>query len=65
MSTKGIFTEKFGIKPEIYEFVDMVAKAAKPRFEEVEEIAEHNQAKVLAAFVKNGVSEAHFAGTTG
>lgn len=34
-------------------------------FAEIDSITEYNQQKVLAAFVKNGVSESHFAGSTG
>jgi cystathionine beta-lyase family protein involved in aluminum resistance len=36
-----------------------------PRFAEIEAVTEHNQQKVLAAFLKHRVSEAHFAGSTG
>lgn len=34
-------------------------------FKKIDEITEYNQQKVLAAFIKNGVSEIHFAGSTG
>ncbi len=36
-----------------------------PQFARIDAIAEENTAKVLAAFQKHRVSEAHFAGTTG
>ncbi|WP_312643580.1 methionine gamma-lyase family protein [Hydrogenoanaerobacterium sp.] len=35
------------------------------RFAEIDEIAEYNQLKVLSAFNRQGVSETHFAGSTG
>lgn len=38
---------------------------ARSRFRELEETAEHNTARVLAAYKKHRVSEAMFAGTTG
>lgn len=34
-------------------------------FKKIDEITEYNQLKVLSAFIKNGVSESHFAATTG
>lgn len=37
----------------------------RPQFDRINAIAEENTAKVLAAFQKHRVSEAHFAGTTG
>ena len=38
---------------------------AKAKFDEIEDITEYNQQKVLASFIKNRVSEADFAGSTG
>ncbi|MDR2647474.1 MAG: methionine gamma-lyase family protein [Oscillospiraceae bacterium] len=38
---------------------------AAPRFAEIEQTTEHNQQKVLAAFLQNKVSETHFTETTG
>ncbi len=38
---------------------------ARKKFDEIEEITEYNQQKVLAAFINNRVSEADFAGSTG
>ncbi len=37
----------------------------KKQFEKIEIISEHNQQKVLKAFIDSGVSESHFASTTG
>lgn len=36
-----------------------------PRFKGIEDIAEYNQLKMLSAFIKNGVTESAFAGSTG
>ncbi len=41
-----------------------LAKAGK-MFDEIEEITEYNQQKVLSAFINNNVCEADFSGTTG
>ena len=65
MNFQKIMMDKFDIKPEVIEFCNEVEKIAQKRFPSVDEIAEYNQAKVLAAFVNANVSEAHFAGTTG
>lgn len=40
-------------------------KLCRPAFERIEETAQYNGMKVLAAFTKNKVSESHFAGSTG
>ena len=37
----------------------------EPVFKEIDKITKHNQHKVLSAFIKNGVSEAHLGGSTG
>lgn len=39
--------------------------ACAARFAEIDAVAEYNQLKVMAAFQKQGVSETHFAGSTG
>ena len=37
----------------------------KKQFEKIDNISEYNQQKVLKAFIDSGVSENHFASTTG
>lgn len=37
----------------------------RQRFAEIDKITEYNQQKVLSAFIRHGVSESHFAATTG
>ena len=55
-----------------FEISDKIKKASdealikvKEKFNEIDEITEYNQQKVLASFIRNCVSEADFSGTTG
>lgn len=57
--------EFFNINPKLCELGKMIKKELKPVFEGIDEVAEYNQQKMLSAFIKNGVSESHFAGSTG
>lgn len=57
---------------EFFTFDERIKEASKKAlakasamFEEIEEITEYNQQKVLAAFINNSVCEADFSGTTG
>ena len=54
-----------GISPAVYEYGQKALAGLKDRFEQIDKIAEHNQAKVIAAMQKNRVSAACFAATTG
>ena len=60
------------MKKSFFEFSDKINNAAEAamkkaalKFAEIDEFAEYNQQKVLAAFINNRVSEADFAGSTG
>ena len=53
------------IRPEIFDLSETVEKRIKPRFEEIDRIAEKNTLKVMQAFQDNKVSESCFAGTSG
>ena len=55
----------FGIDDKVAEFSENIIKELKPRFEIIDELAEINQLKVIAAMQKNNVSEACMLGTTG
>ncbi len=44
---------------------DKALKISKSAFDYIDEVTEFNQQKVLNAFIKNGVSESHFAASTG
>ena len=54
-----------GLSPAVYHYGEQALQRLKERFAIIDQIAEHNQAKVLAAMQKNRVSAACFAGTTG
>lgn len=54
-----------GISNEVYEYGERIIEKLRTRFDEIDRIAEFNQAKVLSAMQKNRVNAAHFAATTG
>ena len=56
---------KLGISDAVIRFGDAVLKELKPRFEEIDAIAEQNQYKVIAAMQKNRVNATHFASSSG
>lgn len=57
--------EDLGITPEVYALGEEILKELKPRFEEIDNVAEINQLKVLKAMQDCKVSEACLLGTTG
>ena len=61
METKNFFE----ISERIKIASDAALEKAAAKLDEIEEITEYNQQKVLAAFINNRVSEADFAGSTG
>jgi len=54
-----------GISPGVYFYGEQALEKLKERFHQIDQIAEYNQAKVIAAMQKNHVSAACFAATTG
>ena len=56
---------EMGISPAVYQYGEKAVEKLSERFAKIDQIAEHNQAKVLAAMQKNRVSAACFAATTG
>jgi len=54
-----------GISPAVYHYGENILEKLKDRFALIDQTAEHNQAKVIAAMQKNRVSAACFAATTG
>ncbi|MCI8693018.1 MAG: hypothetical protein HFH91_09810 [Lachnospiraceae bacterium] len=56
---------RMGIDREVYTYGESVLKGLKERFEEIDEIAEYNQLKVISAMQDCRVSEACLSGTTG
>lgn len=57
--------KSMGISDEVFNFASGILEELKDRFAEIDETAEVNQMKVLAALQKNQVSEACMLGTTG
>lgn len=54
-----------GISDEVIKFSNDILEGLKERFEEIDRIAEYNQAKVIHAMQENRVNATCFAGTTG
>ncbi len=57
--------QTMGISPGVYAYGEQAIEGLRSRFEAIDRVAEHNQAKVLNAMQKNKVSAACFVGTTG
>ncbi len=57
--------ETMGISPAVYEYGERILTKLRARFDTIDQVAEHNQAKVLSAMQKNRVSAACFAATSG
>ena len=55
----------FNVDNRLLEFDKKALALSKERFEEIDKITEFCQLKVLSSFIKNGVSEASFSGSTG
>ena len=54
-----------GVSEKVLAFGEAVLEELKPRFAEIDEIAELNQVKVIAAMQENRVNATHFAASTG
>ena len=63
-NTNNLFKE-MGISDEVYAYCKDILESLKPRFEEIDAVAEYNQLKVLKALQDCRVSEACLYGTTG
>lgn len=59
------YYKELGVSKEVYEYSVKIEKKLKDRFNDLDQIAELNQLKVLKAMQKNRISEAHLEGTTG
>ncbi len=64
MELSGIYRD-LGISEEVFRFGEETEAGLKERFAAMDETAEYDQMKVLLAFQKARVGEAHFASTTG
>lgn len=59
------FYQDMGISEAVYRFGEQVLDSLQDRFQEIDNMAEYNQLKVVCAMQKNKVSEACLLGTTG
>ena len=57
--------EFFNIHPTLLEYDKKARELCKEAFSEIDRISMHNQHKMLAAFIDNGVSESHLGLSTG
>ena len=57
--------ESMGISQEVFMLCQQIEETLQDRFAEIDKITECNQLKVLSAFQKHQVGEAHLLGTTG
>ena len=57
--------EQLGVSRAVYEYGEEVLASLRPRFDAIDQTAEYNQAKVLAAMQKNRVNATHFNLSTG
>ena len=53
------------IKPQVYEMAARAEQRIRPRFAQIDAVAEENTRRVMEAFQDNRVSDSCFAGTTG
>lgn len=65
LENMGKMYESMGLSRELLDYSKKMADSLKPRFDAIDEIAEYNQMKVIAAMQKNRVSAEHLYGTTG
>lgn len=56
---------QLGIDEDVIQFGERILDSLKQRFEEIDQVAEYNQLKVIQAMQESGVSEACLLGTTG
>jgi len=63
--TKEYLYRQFSIEEPICQLAENIEREVKPKFEELDNIKEYNQYKVLKAFQDNRVSDSHFTYSTG
>lgn len=64
-TTKEMYIRQMGIDEKVYDYSQTLLENLKERFAKIDETAEYNQMKVVAAMQKNHVDEMHLNGTTG
>ena len=65
MNEVAAIYENIGISNAVYTYGEATIARLKERFDEIDKVAEYNQAKVLAAFRKKRVSATCFAASNG
>ncbi len=65
MNKAQYYSSVMDIDAKVYEIVEETHNAIKDRFDEFEETAQYNQARILNAFQKHQVGLRHFSGTSG
>lgn len=56
---------QFGISPAVRALGEAALDQLRPRFDEIDRVAEHNQLKVISAMQAHRVAQMHLSGTTG
>ena len=64
MQTETMY-QTLGVCPKVFRFGEDILAGLRERFDEIDRVAEYNQAKVIGAMQKNRVSAQCFAATTG
>ena len=64
MQTETMYQD-LGVCSKVFQFGEDILSALRERFDEIDRVAEYNQAKVIGAMQKNRVSAQCFAATTG
>ena len=64
-TTKEMYIRQMGIDEKVYDYSQTLLENLKERFAKIDETAEYNQMKVVAAMQKNHVAEMHLNGTNG
>ena len=64
MQTETMYQD-LGVCPKVFQFGEEILAGLRERFDEIDRVAEYNQAKVIGAMQKNRVSAQCFAATTG
>ena len=59
------FYKENGISEEVFDYCQKISEELKERFDQLDEVAEYNQLKVIGAMQKNQVSDYHFNSGTG
>ena len=64
-TTKEMYIRQMGIDEKVYDYSQTLLENLKERFAKIDETAEYNQMKVVAALQKSHVAAMHLNGTTG